>query len=111
MDDPRGAATFCDFIRCRSFSEQSVVTTSVVHDWSRRRLDCLPWFPPEGTGSADDLLPDRACLGSTYLFCNVLLPPECRTVLDSSVAITCRSRIRTFATRGHPVLRAMWISV
>src|SRR5437016_574635 len=92
MDDPRGATALCDFIRCRSFSEQSVVTSSVVHDWSRRRLDCLPWFAPEGDGRADDLLANGACLGSNYLFCNVLLPRECWSIPESGLATNCRSR-------------------
>src|SRR5437773_6783075 len=92
MDDARGAAAFCNFIRCRSFSEQSVATSSVVHDWSRRRLDCLSWFTPESDGRADDLLADGACLGSNYFLCNVLLPRECRSVPEPSVAINCRPR-------------------
>src|SRR5438128_1052160 len=91
MDDPGGAIAFCGFIRCRSFSEQSVAAAVMVHDRSRRRVDCLPWFAPESDGRADDLLADGASLGSNYLFCNVLLPRECRSVLEFGLAINCRS--------------------
>ncbi len=69
-----------------------MVTSSVVHDWSRRRLDCLSWFAPESDGRADDLLADGASLGSNYFFCNILLPRQCRSVPESGLAINCRSR-------------------
>src|SRR4030095_11738298 len=92
MDDSRGATALCNFIRCRSFSEQPVVTSSVVHDWPYRGLDCLSWFAAESDGCTDDLLADGACLRSNSVFCNLLLPRECRSVPESGLAVNCRSR-------------------
>src|SRR4029453_18782208 len=105
MDDPSGAPAFCDFICRRSFPEQSMVASSVVHDWSCRRLDRVSRFATKSDRCSHDLLADSAPLGGNYVFCDLLLPRECRRLLESGLAIDCRShhpRLYRTMSPGHP---------
>src|SRR4029453_2171886 len=105
MDDPSGAPAFCDFIRCRSFPEQSVAASLVVHDWSCRRLDRVSWVATKSDRRSHDLLANSAPLGSDYVFCDLLLPRECRGFLESGLAIDCRfhhPRLYPTMSPGHP---------
>src|SRR6266446_9538676 len=63
----------------------------MVHDRSRRRVDCISRFASKSDGRADDLLADGASLGSNHVFCDLLLSRECRSVLEFGLAINCRS--------------------
>ena len=91
MDCARSIAALRDFICGRFFSEQSVVAAVMVHDWSRRWVDCISRFAPESDGRADDLLATGGSLCQPNVFCNVLLSRECRSLLESGLAINCRS--------------------
>src|SRR5947207_11613005 len=73
-----------------------MVTPTLVRDWSRRRLDCISRLTPESDWCLDELLANGAALGSQHFFCDILLPRECRSVLEPCLAIDCRSRYPRF---------------
>src|SRR6266513_252027 len=73
-----------------------MVTRTLVCNWSRRRLGCISRFISESDWCADDLLANGAAVGSRHFFCDILLPRECRGVLEPRMATDCRSRYPRF---------------
>ena len=79
-------------VRCRSFSEQSLVAETMVHDRPRRRVDCISRFAPKSDRRPDDFLADSARLGGNDFFCDLLLSRKCWSILESGMAVNRRSR-------------------